>query len=259
MTRKEAERAYRKYIRAKYDLKRNEKIKIDERAVKSILTYNRRYKEQAVKVETELRFARISREKKRLLAMKKDLASKGLLNKETRKALNSQIRANTLSKETRKEIRRSVMHEKDLTLVDKKLTASQFFAQYESTKRQLEEEGIKGDPMQYIVRQQAYKVSKKQYQALKEARSKEITYDEEDFLEDDEFEEDIYYIPPEERIFKEEFDEISEIELRTGEVALEDVIDFDKVKAKYHELKEANPNWDSYQLKKEIGQLYWGS
>lgn len=253
MTRKEAERAYRKYIRAKYNLKRNEKIKIDERAVTSLLTYNRRYKEQAVKVETGLRFARMSHEKKRLLDMKKDLASKGLLNKETRKALNSQIKANTLSKETRKEIRRSVMREKDLTLRDKKLTASQFFPQYESTKRQLEEEGIKGDPMQYIVRQQAYTLSIKQYQALKEARSKEITY------EEGEFEEDIYYTPPEERIFKEEFDEISEIELRTGEVALEDVIDFDKVKAKYHELKEANPNWDSYELKKEIGQLYWGS
>ena len=59
------------------------------------------------------------------------------------------------------------------TMYDKPLTKSQFRVDYKNYKRELVEEGKSSDPIQYIVSDQAYEYSYKQYKGFKSAVKKQ--------------------------------------------------------------------------------------
>ena len=232
---------YIDFIRASRNLPKSAKIDVDKRVVEAYKTYKKRYREQAIKVESQLRFSTMSRRKKFLIQERKDIRAARPLTPEEKAYYNKEIKANTLTKEAKKEIVKDLSRDKFLALRDPMLSPIDFYAQYEDTKRELEREDIKGDPMQYIVRQQAYKISSASYEALETAW------------------EDEQEAAPDESIFLKPFKEYSEVEIRTGAVNLEEIIDYDAIDIKYHELKSLHPEWGGWDLRKEIGRLYFGS
>lgn len=244
-------------------------------------TYKKAYKKQAVKVATDRIKRDFAREKRRLVNERADILKYRKLTREESQYYKRRIANVTLNKENLKAINKTArgIARNEQVLRDKMLYKQDFLATYESMKKHLAQENIKGDPTQYIVRQQAYAKSADQASALldayrKEKRSAELwqkaaTYLNEygevyEFTE----EEQSQLIDPDDYIFYEfrepdEFDEMdigefNEYNIRTEEIELERFIDFEKVKEKYHELVDSGA-YDSYGARAEIGRLYWGS
>ena len=243
--------------------------------------YKKAYKQQSIKVATERIKRDFAREKRRLISERADILKYRKLTREESQYYKRRIANVTLNKENLKAINKTArgMARNEQILRDKRLFKKEFLSTYESMKKQLAQEKIKGDPTQYIVRQQAYKKSEDQAEALlaqyrREKRSAELwqkaaTYLNEygevyEFTE----EEQSQLIDPEDYIFYEfrepdEFDEMdigefNEYNIRTEEIELERFIDFEKIKEKYHELVK-DGGLDSYAAKAEIGRLYFGS
>lgn len=254
--------------------------KIARYSYASYETYKKAYKKQAVKVATDRIKRDFAREKRRLVNERADILKYRKLTREESQYYKRRIANVTLNKENLKAINKTArgMARSEQTLRDRMLGKGDFLATYESIKKDLRKEGIKGDPTQYLVRQQAYAKSADQAEALlavyrKEKKSAELwqkaaTYLNEygevyEFTE----EEQSQLIDPDDYIFYEfqddadytaDISEFNEFNIRTEEIELEQFIDFEKIKEKYHELVK-DGGLDSYAAKAEIGRLYFGS
>lgn len=114
---------------------------------------------------------------------------------------------------------------------DKVMTKSDFFSTYKAYKEELRKEGIKNpNVVQYIVSDQAYSRSRKQFRALKAHQT--------------ELREELGL----------DISKLKELEFRTGN---ED-IDWDILKKEYYYLKDEY-GMTAAQAKSEIAYLYFGS
>ena len=246
----------------------------------SYQAYKKAYKKQAAKIAAERLRRDYAREKRRLISERSDIAKYRKLTREEQAYYKRRIAAVTLNKENRKAIEKTAkgIATQEPIMHDKLLNRDQFYAYYESFKTMLEKEKKTGDPMQYLVRQQAYTKSESQAKALldvyrKEKKSYELWEKAakyaRDYGEVYEFteEEQLQLIDPDDYIFYEfqddytntgDIDEFTEFNIRTGEIELEQFIDYDKVKEKYHQLVDSGA-YDSYGARAEIGRLYFGS
>lgn len=245
----------------------------------SYQAYKKAYKKQAAKIAAERLRRDYAREKRRLISERSDIAKYRKLTREEQDYYRRRIAAVTLNKENRKAIEKTAkgIASQEPIMRDSLLSREDFYATYESFKSMLEREKKTGDPMQYLVRQQAYAKSESQAEALleiyrKEKKSYELwekaaryardygevyeftEQEQEELMNPDDY---IFYQFQDDETYSPDMDEFTEFNIRTEEIELEQYIDFNKVNAKYHELRALGLT--SKEAKAEIGRLYFGS